>query len=224
MSEEIHGPLAAMAGGLLVGALWPRVAAAWRRPAGFWRGALALGAAAALAVVITAAPLHRGAGGHGDDSLFSLSARSVAVVLAISVALGFAALSLSLAKTRWLQSRWPPAAALALDLAATPALFWAGYALAPQLYYSFYQTIFERLPRQWVTRNFWDLSPLRLAASLPETADLATQGAGVAFWTVILATLGAHAAQAGLSRLTVGLAATALALGGHLSFFAYSTG
>lgn len=171
-------------------ALWASAAAA-AAPSVWARATLAGRAIWAALGVLIAAPGLRAAieAGYPKDSLFTLAPAQQAIVVFIALALSWAAcwsgerIAARFAPngpapiTRRLV-RFAGAAATAL------ALYAAAYVVSPQLFYTYYRTIFAGLPAQWVIDPPRQLARLGEAALLPPADSIADHGAGVLFWTL----------------------------------------
>lgn len=135
--------------------------------------------------------------GYADDTFFHLtvSARIGLAVLAGVAATGL--LFVSVKKGEYLhrvitqrlfafqRQRVSHGVALLLDLCATALLFMIGISLAPQLFYTYYQTIFQSLPAQWVIAPVWTLSFWQERIFLEPNDTMADQAIAILFWTLI---------------------------------------
>ncbi len=113
-----------------------------------------------------------------DDSLFTLGILEAAGLLAVTGALVLGVLALA---RRFCRGR------LGRRLAWAVGLFWLFLWLSPQVYYAYYQLIFEGLPVQIVIG--WppgaETVLRRLAFAGPAT--LAAHGQGVLGWVLVVA-------------------------------------
>jgi len=134
------------------------------------------------------------ADGYTGDSFWTLSTFGRLGVVAISV-LGMAALGACIAwKTRRLRRTLPqvPTAILwVCDVLIGVLLFALIFSVSPQIFYSFYQLIFDGLPQQWVIDGplNWDrlaeVIPPRTAGSLADHLAFVAMGGVVLFTTYL---------------------------------------
>ena len=160
---------------------------------------LGLGAFAAvasvLAVCVNTPDLWLAAGaGHPGDSFWTLSRFGRAGVAAIAL-LGLTGIYLlSGWKSRWLlRGGSTSAALLVLDLTLGLLIFAVLFALSPQVFYTFYQLLFDGLPPQWQIDPERDIARLIGAMRLDRDAPLSEHLAGVGVLGLIPFTCWYHA-------------------------------
>lgn len=132
--------------------------------------------------------------GYEGDSFATLSFFGKAGVIFISTA-GLALIyALIAAKTRRILQDQPTRAVLALlDCIISLAIFGVIYAVSPQVFYTFYQLIFDNLPQQIVLRWSETQELFLNAIALHPTGSLASHLAGIGWLGVIPFTLWFHA-------------------------------
>ena len=136
-----------------------------------------------------------------SDSFFTLTPFGRTGLVLLSAAFLAVCFWLLAAKTRLLLARVPGSGAgarLAL-LGADIALGWLIYLvlhqLSPQLYYSYYLTLFEGLPLQWVVGGI-DWEKLAATVTIGPKDQLSALLASIGFWAVPIFTALLHRAHA----------------------------
>ena len=114
---------------------------------------------------------------YGDDSFFTLGLVEGAGLIAVTVVLVWA--TFALARRIFRSVLWR-------RLLAAVALFWAFIWLSPQVYYVYYQLVFDGLPVQIVIG--WPPGAETLIRRLTFTgpATLAAHGQGVLGWALVV--------------------------------------
>ncbi len=130
-----------------------------------------------------------------NDSFFTLTPSGRAGLVMLSAVFLAALYWLLAVKTRWLRRRWRGRGALiAVDIVLGWLIYLAAYHLSPQLYYSYYLTLFDTLPAQWVIDAEVDWGALR-AIVIPGAKDrLSDLLASAGFWAVLPYTAMLHGA------------------------------
>ncbi len=168
-----------------------------RAPGSPLRAGLIAFAASGTLLLALNVPLLLAARAH--DSFFTLTPLGQAGLVLLSAVLLAACFWLLAAKTGWLlncwRGRWPQLALLAVDIALGWLLYLALHQLSPQLYYSYYLTLFEGLPLQWVVDDI-DREKLAAVVTIGPKARLADLLAAIGFWAVPVFTALLHRAHA----------------------------
>ncbi|MEO0862868.1 MAG: hypothetical protein AAFY65_19920 [Pseudomonadota bacterium] len=122
---------------------------------------------------------------YQEDSFFTLTAAQGAGLLALSFAL-------------WALAVWGiwrlQAPRLVRSLAAL-ALFWLFVWLSPQVYYAYYQLIFD-VPAQWVIGRPPGPGALLRLLTFTQEASLSRHGQGLLGWSLIAMAVGRRVAPA----------------------------
>ena len=114
---------------------------------------------------------------YAGDSFFTLGWLSGAGLLAVTGGLVW---------LTWRLARRLARGGLVRRVAVAAGLFWAFLWLSPQIYYLYYQVIFDDLPWQWVIG--WPPGPERVGRLLAFSgaATLSAHGKGALGWALIL--------------------------------------
>lgn len=113
---------------------------------------------------------------YDGDSFFTLSVWGQVGLAVLSLSLWAATLGLCLR---------PPLRSRVLRLARAVALLWAFVWLSPQVYYLYYQAIFDGLPWQIVIRTPPGPGHLLRLLSFTEEASLSRHAQGVLGWSLL---------------------------------------
>jgi hypothetical protein len=112
---------------------------------------------------------------YRDDSLFTLGLLEMAGLLAVSAVLVLGMLALA---RRFCRGRWWRRLALAVGL------FWAFLWLSPQVYYVYYQIIFDGLPVQIIIGWPPGAETVFRRLTFAGPATIAAHGQGVLGWVL----------------------------------------
>lgn len=128
------------------------------------------------------------AAGYPDDSYWTLGIAGRAGVLSISLFGVACVFWLFAVKTRIILSVKTQVSGTAwalFDIAIGMLVFGVVLTVSPQVFYTFYQFIFEGLPSQWVIDGLFDTPHLQAIATFQANANLADHIAGVVLWAIV---------------------------------------
>ena len=128
--------------------------------------------------------------GYPGDSIFTLSLFGRVGLIALTVLLVLLLITLSQLKSRWLQHAprtWSGSGVtmMVFDVMLTTLLFIMALTLVPQLYYSYYQLLFEGLPQQWIVKPL-PLASIWHSVRVPREASMALHTIGLCGWWLLI--------------------------------------
>jgi hypothetical protein len=125
---------------------------------------------------------------YDQDTFFQLSKLGQAGLALLSLGLAFLIICLTLAAFRKI-SRLFPSIDLAVRLFVVMGVFWLFLWLSPQIYYTYYQSLFDNLPWQIVISTPPTARDLSRILLLQNTNSLAEHSKAVLGWLLILLAL-----------------------------------
>jgi hypothetical protein len=130
---------------------------------------------------------------YGGDSFFTLGGAERVGLLVLSVVLSVGILLIA-----WRLMR---ARSFAVRLGIATLLFGLFVWLSPQIYYAYYQLIFDGLPVQWVI-GWPPFSDILKTARFAGPSNLSAHGQGALFWVLIILALAARGLRKLMSSTT----------------------
>ena len=129
--------------------------------------------------------------GYADDSFYTLTPMAAWGLVAVSTTLAIVLMAITRLKTLLLQSFAQTSHRLtffSVDQFANGIIYWISISLIPQLYYFYYQRVFENLPDQWVVDGVMSASTTARLLLVSTDGSLADHFSATLLWVLLLAT------------------------------------
>jgi hypothetical protein len=156
-----------------------------------WQQTLSLALSACIVVILALSSVFLSSG-YANDSLWTLGWGGRIGVVAISL-IGLAGIFTVLAFKSRALGQSSPWVTIPLDIIAGMLIYLLALWLSPQVFYTFYQTIFTDLPVQIVIKSPFDLNRLQQILIPVKDGSLANHLASIGFWAVLPFTIWQHA-------------------------------